>query len=171
MRAASGILIDVNDEQLWKAKTPHTVREAGMVMEVMDEQPAKQHRGIVFNESGRRIDVNDEQRKNASPPIEVTEFGRSIEVTFNNLANAQCPTDVIVFGMMTVCRLGNCPLHLLNAESPIEVKVSGIAHEVPSSDRRRRASAWVKTVMLEGEGREWNVVLVIVHEIRNRSMN
>ena len=53
--------------------------------------------------------------------------------------------------MTTLCRLGNCPVLLLNASLPIEVNVLGIVQEVPSSDRRRRASAFVKTVILEEE--------------------
>ena len=45
-----------------------------------------------------------------------------------------------------------------NALSAIEVNVSGIVQEVPSSERRRRASALVKAGMLEEEEREANGV-------------
>ena len=41
-----------------------------------------------------------------------------------------------------------------NAQNPIEVKVLGIVIDLPSSERRRVASALLKTVILEEEGRE-----------------
>ena len=48
---------------------------------------------------------------------------------------------------------GNAPFQLLNASSPTEVKVLGIEIDLPSAERRRTASAVVKTGILEGEGK------------------
>ena len=79
--------------------------------------------------------------------MDFVEFGRSIEVIAER-ENARLPTDVIVFGMVTICISGNSPFSLLKALSPIEVYVLGMVEEFPSSDRRRRASALVKTVIL-----------------------
>ena len=56
--------------------------------------------------------------------------------------------------MITVTNKGNAPLKLLNASSPIEVKVLGIVIDFPSSERRRVASAWVKTGILEEEAKD-----------------
>jgi len=77
---------------------------------------------------------------------------------------------VIVIGRMTVWSksktLVSVSKLLLNASSAIEVNVSGIVQEVPSSERRRRASALVKAVILKEERMGENVVLVITQ--RNR---
>ena len=71
--------------------------------------------------------------------------------------NALSPTEVIESGMITVCRELNelnSSASLLNAPSPTDVKVSGMVKEVPSSESKRRASALVKTVILEEKGRK-----------------
>ena len=64
--------------------------------------------------------------------------------------NALSPTEVIESGMTTVCRELNSLYQLANASSPTDVKVSGMVQELPSSESKRRASALVKTVILEG---------------------
>ena len=89
--------------------------------------------------------------------------------------NALSPTEVIESGMITVCRELNelnSSASLLNAPSPTDVKVSGMVQEVPSSESKRRASALVKTVILEEERKEGKRVLVFNYEINiNRLMN
>ena len=75
-----------------------------------------------------------------------------IEEMDEHLANAAYPMDVIVFGMMTVRSKSKSVVYqLLNALSAIEVNVSGIVQEVPSSERRRLASALVKAGILGEE--------------------
>jgi len=98
------------------------------------------------------IEVRAEQHAKAAYPMEFIEFGRLIDVIPLQLSNANFPMDVIVSGRITVTNEGNAPFQLLNASSPTEVKVLGIVIEVPSSERRRTASALVKTVILEEEG-------------------
>ena len=56
--------------------------------------------------------------------------------------------------MTTVFRDSNSSPKLLNASSPTDVKVSGMVQELPSSESKRRASAVVKTDILERGRRE-----------------
>ena len=74
--------------------------------------------------------------------------------------NALSPTEVIESGMITVCREFNSRSPLSNASSSTDVKLSGMVQEVPSSESKRRASALVKTVILEEERKEGKRVLV-----------
>ena len=78
---------------------------------------------------------------------------------------------VIVLGMMTVWSKSkfskSVVFQLQNALSAIEVNVSGIVQEVPSSERRRIASVLVKAGIL-GEGRS---VLVIDQRGNNSNMS
>ena len=79
--------------------------------------------------------------------------------------------EVIESGMITVCRESNSPSPLLNALSPTDVKVSGMVQDVPSSESKRRASALVKTVILEEVRKEGKRVLVFNYEININRLN
>ena len=103
------------------------------------------------------IEARAEQHAKAPYPMEVIEFGRLIDVIPRQLSKDHLPMDVMESGMITVTNKGNDPFQLLFASSPTEVKVLGIVIDLPSSERRRVASALVKTVMLEEEGREGRV--------------
>jgi len=103
------------------------------------------------------IETRDKQPRKAPDPMEVIEFGRLIDVIPPHIQNANSPTDVMESGMITVTNRGNAPSQLSNARSPTEVKVLGIVIDLPSSERRRIASALVKTFMLEEEGSEGGV--------------
>ena len=111
------------------------------------------------------IEARAEQHAKAPYPMEVIEFGRLIDVIPLQLSNANFPMDVMVSGRITATNEGNAPYLLSNAKSPTEVKVLGIVIEVPSSERRRVASALVKTVILKEEGREGKGVLVMNHYV------
>jgi len=79
---------------------------------------------------------------------------------------------VIESGMITVCReLNSSSSMLSNAPSPTYVKVSGMVQEVPSSESKRRASALVKTVILEEVRKEGKRVLVFNYEININRLN
>ena len=58
---------------------------------------------------------------------------------------------VIVLGRVTVANKLKSPFSLFKAKLSIEVKVLETVIEVPSSVRRRLASALVKTVILESK--------------------
>jgi len=79
-----------------------------------------------------------------------------IEEMDEHPANASTPMDVIVFGMMTVWSKSKVELfrYFLNASTAIEVNVSGIVQEVPSSERRFLASDLVKAGILGEERME-----------------
>ena len=126
-----------------------------------DEQYPKAHSPTNFTESGRLIDVRAEHPQKAFFPMDVIESGRVTDVRAEQSSKMNSPMDLIVSGIIMVVKESNSPSILLNACFAIEVKALGIVIDLSSSERRRIASALVKTVMFEEleegkmEGKGW----------------
>ena len=138
----SEIVMNVKDEQFWKALPPidvplvittffsllflmykHAI--AGIVASSIG-QPLNALLSIDVTLSGIVIEVRDEQLRNALLPIDVTLFGIVIEFRDEQPINAAYPIDVTPFPMV----IEDNDVQSLNAYSPIEVTLSGIVMDV-----------------------------------------
>ena len=169
-----GMIIEERDVQRLKAPNSIEVKDSGRTTDSRDGHRRKVMFPIdVIAVLDRSIDSSAEHVSNTRSPNDVILLGSSIFLRAEQPRNAFPPMDVIESGMITVVSSSNSfstssisspsssDFRFLNAPSSIIVKVPGMVQVVPSSERKSRALALVKTVILEEKDSGGKGVLVI----------